>query len=44
MSGPILTVRFFATESDSEPVRDWLKSLPANERRLIGEDIIRNLQ
>jgi phage-related protein len=39
MSDPILTVRFFATESGNEPVRDWLKALPANERRLIGEDI-----
>ncbi|WP_323034230.1 type II toxin-antitoxin system RelE/ParE family toxin [Pararhodobacter sp.] len=30
---------FFATESGNEPVREWLKALPASERRTIGEDI-----
>lgn len=31
---------FFRTESGREPVRDWLKSLPAPEdRKRIGEDI-----
>ena len=39
MNSPILDVRFFATENGNEPVRDWLKSLPAYERRSIGEDI-----
>ena len=39
MNSPILDVRFFATENGNEPVRDWLKSLPAHERRSIGEDI-----
>ena len=39
MSSPILDVRFFATDSGNEPVREWLKSLPASERRTIGEDI-----
>lgn len=39
MIAPILTVRFFVNESGTEPVRDWLKALPAEERRLIGEEI-----
>jgi phage-related protein len=30
---------FFRSESGSEPVREWLKSLPKNERKAIGEDI-----
>ena len=34
-----LTVNFFRQESGNEPVRDWLRSLPAEERKLIGEDI-----
>ena len=37
--GEHLSVRFFATDSGNEPVREWLKALPAEERRLIGEDI-----
>lgn len=36
---PTLDVRFFVTDSSSEPVREWLKDLPANERKVIGEDI-----
>lgn len=36
---PRLTVRFYSELSGSEPVRDWLKSLPAHERREIGIDI-----
>jgi phage-related protein len=39
MISPILTVRFFATASGKEPVRDWLKTLAAQERRMIGEEI-----
>jgi phage-related protein len=30
---------FFRTESGSEPVRSWLKSMPPQDRRQIGEDI-----
>lgn len=30
---------FFRSESGSEPVRQWLKSLPKDERKAIGEDI-----
>lgn len=36
---PILSVRFFATEAGSEPVREWLKGLPAQDKKTIGEDI-----
>ena len=36
---PILSVVFFRTSSGNEPVREWLKSLPPEERRIIGEDI-----
>ncbi len=34
-----LAVVFFATDTGAEPVRAWLKELPAEERKLIGEDI-----
>ena len=34
-----LDVRFFVTDSGSDPVREWLKDLPAIERKVIGEDI-----
>lgn len=36
---PILFVRFFATEAGTEPVRDWLRTLSATDRKLIGENI-----
>jgi phage-related protein len=36
---PILSVRFFSTEAGSEPVREWLKGLSAQDRKTIGEDI-----
>lgn len=36
---PILTVRFYAAAQGREPVRDWLKALPADARKAIGEDI-----
>jgi hypothetical protein len=36
---PILAVVFFRTEAGNEPVREWLKSLPRNDRKTIGEDI-----
>jgi len=36
---PILDVRFFLTEAGTEPVRDWLRTLSALERKLIGEHI-----
>jgi len=34
-----LAVHFYATATGAEPVRDWLRSLPAEERKIIGEDI-----
>jgi len=36
---PVLLVAFFRSGSGNEPVRDWLKELPARERKAIGEDI-----
>ncbi|NOU22719.1 MAG: type II toxin-antitoxin system RelE/ParE family toxin [Methyloglobulus sp.] len=36
---PTLPVRFFKTESGNEPVREWLKELPGQDRKTIGEDI-----
>lgn len=36
---PTLTVFFFKTETGTEPVRNWLRELPAQDRRQIGEDI-----
>jgi phage-related protein len=35
-----LTVIFFRTGSGNEPVREWLKSLPTDERKQIGADIL----
>jgi len=35
----ILTVIFYRSDSGNEPVRDWLKELPRNDKRIIGEDI-----
>jgi phage-related protein len=36
---PILDVVFYTTEAGNEPVREWLKSLPREDRKNIGEDI-----
>lgn len=36
---PRLLVAFFRTSSGREPVREWLKALPIEERRVIGEEI-----
>lgn len=36
---PRLTVRFFRESTGGEPVRDWLKRLPVEEKREIGSDI-----
>jgi phage-related protein len=32
---------FFRTSTGNEPVREWLKELPADDRREIGKDIER---
>jgi phage-related protein len=34
-----LKVVFFRTERGNEPVREWLRSLSIEEKRIIGEDI-----
>ncbi len=34
-----LPARFYRSDSGREPVRQWLKSLEAQDRRIIGEDI-----
>ncbi len=36
---PVLDVHFFRTDAGAEPVREWLKGLPAIDRKTIGEDI-----
>lgn len=30
---------FFRTEAGNEPVRDWIKAMPAEDRKRIGEDV-----
>ncbi len=34
-----LQVFFFRTATGNEPVREWLKSLPLEERKSIGDDL-----
>ena len=36
---PSLDCRFYRTTSGNEPVREWLKSLPAEARVEIGSDV-----
>lgn len=36
---PILHVNFYKSDSGTEPVREWLKSLQKEEKKTIGEDI-----
>lgn len=36
---PVLTVRFYASAAGNEPVKEWLRSLPKDARKAIGEDI-----
>ena len=35
-----LDVYFYCTTSGNNPVREWLKSLPAADRRIIGRDLL----
>lgn len=35
----VLKVVFYQTEAGNEPVREWLKGLPREDKRRIGEDI-----
>jgi phage-related protein len=34
-----LPARFYRTDRGREPVREWLKNLPAEDKKIIGEDI-----
>lgn len=34
-----LEARFFRTDAGREPVREWLRSLPVEDRKTIGDDI-----
>ncbi len=34
-----IVAAFYRTPAGTEPVRDWLKSLPPDDRREIGQDI-----
>lgn len=36
---PRLTAVFYATARGNEPVREWLKGLSKEDRRVLGEDI-----
>ena len=36
---PILEVRFYTSRMGAEPVRDWLRELPREARKVLGEDI-----
>lgn len=38
-TGCHLEVKFFKTDTGIEPAREWLRSLPGDEKKLIGEDI-----
>lgn len=35
----VLKVVFYRSEAGNEPVREWLKELPRDDKRQIGEDI-----
>jgi phage-related protein len=37
---PKLQVRFFRTDAGNEPVREWLKDLPADDRKILGDDLL----
>lgn len=36
-----ISLVFFRTAAGNEPVRDWLKELPPDDRRAIGQDLQR---
>lgn len=36
-----IPVVFFRTAAGKEPAREWLKTLPENDRRTIGQDLMR---
>jgi phage-related protein len=37
---PSFTVVFYRSDAGREPVREWLRSLPADVRQAIGEDLM----
>ena len=39
MNEPILSVKFFRTETGNEPVREFLHKLRPEDRKIIGTDI-----
>jgi phage-related protein len=39
MGEPILSAKFFRTEGGNEPVREFLRGLPLEDRKIIGTDI-----
>jgi phage-related protein len=39
IKGKTLTVFFFKSSSEEEPVRDFLKELSENDRKTVGEDL-----
>lgn len=34
-----ITVKFFMLASGNEPVKDWLRLLPSEDKKIIGEDV-----
>ncbi len=38
-NGKKIVVRFYRSKAGSEPVRDWLKSLPVEDRQILGRDL-----
>jgi phage-related protein len=36
-----IALEFYQTPAGSEPVRDWLKSLPLEDRHIVGYDLMR---
>jgi len=39
MDSPILKVAFYRADSGSEPVRQWLREMTAEDRKTIGTDL-----
>ena len=35
----IVNIKFYKSNNGKEPVREWLKSLPKVEKKIIGEDL-----
>jgi phage-related protein len=37
--GKRIAVHFYRSKTGNEPVRDWLKSLPVEDRQILGRDL-----